>query len=47
MNLSSPENINTLKTLLGETRCLSKLYYLVAAQTSRFSIHHFFPNTVS
>ena len=40
MELSSPKKLNktfyTLdETLLGETGCLSYLYYLVAAQTSR------------
>ena len=35
------------KTHLGETRCFSNFYYLLAAQTSRFLIHSRFPNTVS
>ena len=35
------------KTPLGETGCLSNLYYLLAAQSSSFLIHHPFPNTVS
>ena len=47
MDLSSPKNLNTFKTRLEETGCLRKLYYLLAAQTSRFLFHHLFPNTVS
>ena len=35
------------KTPLGETRCLSNLYYLLAAQASSFLINPRFPNTVS
>ena len=35
------------KTPLGKSGCLSSLYYLPAAQGSRFLIHLSFPNTVS
>ena len=35
------------KTPLGETGCLSNLYYLLAAQTFSFLIRYPFPNTVS
>ena len=35
------------KTLLGETECLSNLYYLVATQASNFLIHLLFLNAVS
>ena len=35
------------KNCLGQTGCLSNLYYLVTAQASGFFIHHLFPNTVS
>ena len=35
------------KTPLGETGCLSKLYYLLAAQSSSFLIHLHFMNKVS
>ena len=50
MKLSGPEKLNkrfyTLnKTPLGETGCLSSLYYLLAAQVYSLLIHPF-PNTV-
>ena len=35
------------KSPLGETGCLSNLYYLLAAQSSNFFIYPPFPNTVS
>ena len=35
------------KTPLGVTRCLSNLYYLLAAQASSFLIHSSFPNLIS
>ena len=35
------------KTPVGETGCLSNLYYLLAAQASSFLIHCLFQNTVS
>ena len=35
------------KAPLGETACLSNLYYLLADDASNFLIHHPFPNTVS
>ena len=35
------------KTPLGETGCLSKLYYLLAAQAFSFLIHPLFSDTVS
>ena len=35
------------KTPLGETGCLSNLYYLLPAQAPSFLIHPLFPNTVS
>ena len=35
------------KTPLGETGCLSNLYYLLAAQKSSFLIHSPFPNIVN
>ena len=35
------------RTLWGETGCLSNLYYLLASQAASFSIHPFFPNTIS
>ena len=31
----------------GETGCMSNLYYLLAAQSSRFLVHPLSPNTVS
>ena len=48
----SPNNLIKLfytfnETPLGETGCLSNLYYLLTAQTSSFLIHHPFPNTVT
>ena len=48
MELSYPKKnliklFHTLdKTPLGETACLSNLYYLLAAQASSFSIHSLF-----
>ena len=50
LNFLAPQKrfILTLdKTPLGETGCLSSLYYLLAAQASSFLIRHPFPNTVS
>ena len=35
------------KTPVGETGCLSNLYYLLAAQAPSFLIHSLFQNTVS
>ena len=34
------------KTPLGETECLSNLYFLLAVQASSFLTHPLFPNTV-
>ena len=44
LNLLAPKNLINLfytlgKTSLGETGCLSNLYYLLAAQASSFLIH--------
>ena len=43
-NFIASKNLNKTflylnKTLLGETGCLSNLYYLLAAQVSSFLIH--------
>ena len=47
MEISSPKTLN--KTPLGETGCLSSLYYLLAAQASSFQflIHPFSKNSQS
>ena len=48
IELSCSKKLNTLnKTPLGETGCLSNLYYLLVAQASNFLIHSPFPNTLS
>ena len=52
MELSSPNNLIKLfctlnKTPLGETGCLSNLYYLLATKASSFLIHSLFPNTLN
>ena len=50
MELSSLKKLNTLKiklSYLGETGCLSNLYYLLAAQAPSFLIYPCFPNAVS
>ena len=52
MKLSKPKNLIKLfytlnKTPIGETGCLSSLYYLLAAQAPSFLIHPPFLNTVS
>ena len=45
--LQKLNTFNKTKTPLGESGCLSNLYYLLAAQASSFLIHSPFPNTVS
>ena len=45
MEISGRKKLN--KTLLEKTGCLRNFYYLLAAQTSSFLVHHSFPNTVS
>ena len=45
--LQKLNTFNKTKTPLGESGCLSNLYYLLAAQVSSFLIHSPFPNTVS
>ena len=50
MEPSSLKKLNTLKiklSNLGETGCLSNLYYLLAAQAPSFLIYPCFPNAVS
>ena len=45
MELSSPKTLN--KTPLGETGCLSNLYFLLADQAFSLLIHHPFSNAIS